>query len=482
MEAIVAAVIGGLVAGGFVAVGVEMQFRRQSKAALRALMVEVASNKEAAADMTQNRQPATPFVPGRPDPGWLKHSIWDSQLPYVVRLFDENTLILVRHAYSLLDVLPTMISALSPQESRYAYSGWMDEHLKNVWIAFSDADEALKNLRKRSTLKSLWERAKALEQELISFLLKHRKSARRRKRGRTVEDPTLSQLFEQARAAQTQPSTSKPAPDRHPNRDFFVADILDWALKDDHTSTEHPFFSLSETPDHRVRHYERNGLEITVKPSADGMATIWDKDVLIFSVSQLIEAINQGRPVTHAVRLETYDLLVTTNRDTSGKNYERLADAFRRLAGIRIETNIATNGRCIREEFGLIDNWRVVERSPDNSQMVAVELVFNEWLYNAILGREVLTLNHDYFRLDGSLERRLHELARKHCGDQQQWTVSLSLLHTKSGSTAPLKKFRQHIKNAAGRNVLPDYALSYQTDTDQVTFVSKNVGPSGTGN
>jgi hypothetical protein len=105
MEAIVAAVLGGLVAGGFVVVGVAIQFRRQSMAALRALMVEVASNKEAAADMTQNRQPATPFVPGRPDPGWLKHSIWDSQLPYVVQLFDEDTLILARHAYSLYHLL-----------------------------------------------------------------------------------------------------------------------------------------------------------------------------------------------------------------------------------------------------------------------------------------------------------------------------------------------------------------------------------------
>jgi hypothetical protein len=199
-------------------VGVAIQFRRQSKAALRALMVEVASNKEAAAKMTQNRQPATPFVPGRSDPGWLKHSIWDSQLPYVVQLFDEGTLILIRHAYSLLDVLPAMISATSPQKSPYAYNGWMDEHLKNVWIAFSDADEALKNLRKRSTLESLWARAKALAQWLRSFLSKHRKSARRR--GRVGTDPTLSQLFEQARTAQTQPSTPKLVPDRHPNMEL----------------------------------------------------------------------------------------------------------------------------------------------------------------------------------------------------------------------------------------------------------------------
>ena len=76
----------------------------------------------------------------------------------------------------------------------------------------------------------------------------------------------LTELFEQARAAQTQDPARKLAPDRHPNRDFFVADILDWALKDDRASMEHPIFSLSKKPDHKIRHYEHNGVHITVAP------------------------------------------------------------------------------------------------------------------------------------------------------------------------------------------------------------------------
>jgi hypothetical protein len=89
----IASVISGLVAGGFVVVGVRLQFRRQSEAASRALRVAVSGNKEAAVEMTpEKRQAPTPFEPGRPDPGWLKHSIWDAQFPYVVQLFDEGTL------------------------------------------------------------------------------------------------------------------------------------------------------------------------------------------------------------------------------------------------------------------------------------------------------------------------------------------------------------------------------------------------------
>src|SRR5712691_11177385 len=74
-------------------------------------------------------------------------------------------------------------------------------------------------------------------------------------------------------------------PDRHPVRDFFVADVLDWALKDDRHSMEHPMFSLSKKPDRRVRHYEHNNCSVTVKPGADGLATIWDKDILIYLIS-----------------------------------------------------------------------------------------------------------------------------------------------------------------------------------------------------
>ncbi|MBV8359558.1 MAG: replication initiator protein A [Deltaproteobacteria bacterium] len=263
-------------------------------------------------------------------------------------------------------------------------------------------------------------------------------------------------------------------PDRYAVRDFFVADILDWALKDDLHSMEHPLFSLSKKPQKGSEkggalYYEHDGNHVTIKWGTDGRATIWDKDVLIYAVSQLMEAANQGRPLSRTVRLTAYDLLKSTQRHTGGKNYELLKEALARLTGTRIETNIATNGLRIHQGFGLLDNWKIVKRA-DSGQMILVELTLNEWLYNAVLGREVLTLNRKYFQLDGGLERRLYELARKHCGRQTEWTIGLPLLHSKSGSSAPLKKFRQHVKRLAEANDLPDYLLSYDPDTDRVTF------------
>jgi hypothetical protein len=87
-------------------------------------------------------------------------------------------------------------------------------------------------------------------------------------------------------------------PDRHPVRDFFIAEILDWALKGDRHSMEHPMFSLSKTPDRHIRHYEHNGISVTIAPSAYGLANIWDKDILLYCISVLMEGINQGREIT----------------------------------------------------------------------------------------------------------------------------------------------------------------------------------------
>jgi len=283
----------------------------------------------------------------------------------------------------------------------------------------------------------------------------------------------LTELFEQARTAQTQDASRKLAPDRHPNRDFFVADILDWALKGDRVSMEHPFFSLSKKRDTRIRRYEHNGNSITIEPGPHGMPTVWDKDILIYAISQLVEASNQGRPINRTVRLTAHNLLVVTNRSTGGRAYDLLAAAFDRLKGTVIKTDIRTNGVRQRQGFNIIDYWKIVERNPANSRMAAIEILLSEWLYNAVIGREVLTLSRDYFRLDGGLERRLYELARKHCGNQKTWTIGLDLLHKKSGSSASLWKFRQLVKLVAEANQLPEYAFAYEAEPDQVIFTRR---------
>ncbi len=253
--------------------------------------------------------------------------------------------------------------------------------------------------------------------------------------------------------------------------DFFVCDFLGVAPKHDLASMEHPLFSLATRPDRRILHYTHNDVAVTVTPSVRGRATIFDADVLIFCISQLMAALNAGREISRTVTLTAHDLLLATGRETGGDSYRRLREAFERLAGTRITTNIVTGDKEITTGFGLIEAWEIV-RKTRAGRMVSVRVTLSDWLYQAVLSKSVLTLNRDYFSLRRPLERRLYELARKHCGKQRVWRVSLETLLKKSGSTSPRRVFRAMVREIIQRDGLPDYTLT-ETPGDIIEVTRK---------
>ena len=264
-------------------------------------------------------------------------------------------------------------------------------------------------------------------------------------------------------------------PDRHPTADFFVCDIFDAAPKGDMASMEHPVFSISTTPDRRIRRYEHGVRFVEITPSVLGLATVHDRDVLIFSISQIMAALNDGREVSQNVRFRAYDLLTATNRGTDGRGYEQLKAALERLAGTRITTNIVTGDVEILRGFGLIDSFEIVRQTRDG-RMQEVEIKLSDWVFNAIRANEVLTLHRDYFRLRKPLERRMYELARKHCGRQAEWRISLATLQKKCGSNSTEKEFRRLVRTIVAQDRMyghiPDYAVEL-TDTDMMIFTNR---------
>ena len=199
-------------------------------------------------------------------------------------------------------------------------------------------------------------------------------------------------------------------PIRH-QPDFFVCDVFDAAMKGDSASMEHPIFSLSKKPDMKVRRYENGPNMAEIRPSIKGVATVFDRDILIYCISQLVEAINNGQAISQRIRLRAHDLLVSTNRDTSGRGYIQLREAFERLQGTQIVTNIITGGSEEFDVFGLIDRAKIIRETRDG-RMQEVEIVLSDWVFRAVEASEVLTLDRRYFQLAKPLERRLYEIAR----------------------------------------------------------------------
>ena len=253
---------------------------------------------------------------------------------------------------------------------------------------------------------------------------------------------------------------SRLLPQRH-EPDLFVCDVVDAVLKSDIDSMAHPVFTLSTAPNMKSVVYEHGNRYLKVSPSPYGRATVHDRDVLIYCISQCMDALNRGQSISRHMRLRASELLIATNRQTSGRGYELLKNAFRRLQGTQIETNIRRDGKERFKVFGLIEEAEIVRETKDG-RMIEVDITLSDWIFDAIEQEHVLTLSRRYFRLRGSLERRLYELARKHCGQQRNWQIGLEALRAKVGSESQLWEFRRQLKKIIRADAKEDYLPEYR--------------------
>lgn len=266
---------------------------------------------------------------------------------------------------------------------------------------------------------------------------------------------------------ETAPEPAEPEPELDETKplDFFVANFTDCTLKDDQATMEAPMFSLSTKQDMTSWKWtSTDGKKtVVVDPGKSGRATIHDKDILIYCISRLVAAINEGKKPSRLVRFTVYDFLKSTNRATRGDDYDRFKDALNRLRGTQLTTNIETGKTRQSKGFGFINSWEIIEKSDKDSSMIAVEVELSLWIYRAIAAKEVLTISPDYFTLRKPLERRLYEIARKHVGKQASWEIGLEALREKCGSTvARLRQFAGELEKIIQADTLPDYSMELQ--------------------
>lgn len=281
-----------------------------------------------------------------------------------------------------------------------------------------------------------------------------------------VEDPdsaavatAIDELFNNERSADENPEQAEL---------FVVMDKFhDWPIKDDMSTMEFPIFSLAKIADTKVRSYSRGGKTVRVIPSAFGAATVFDKDLVIYCISQIVQATEAGIKVGRRIKINVHPFLVSTKRGVGGKSYENVIDMCRRLKGTTIETNIKTNEEERVKGFGLIEDYEITQYTKNGKGALELELTISDWLYRAALETDILTLHPNYFKLGKSLERRLYEIARKHCGNQPWWIIALPSLQEKVGSTQEARFFKQEVKGVSSSNLLPEYKL----------FVDESVRP-----
>lgn len=252
-------------------------------------------------------------------------------------------------------------------------------------------------------------------------------------------------------------------PDRYPQTNLFICDVADAVIKSDMASMEHPIFTLSKKPIREVKVYQHGNIVLEVSPSSKGIANIYDKDILIFAISQIMAARNEGRPYSRDILFQAQDFLEFSNRHTGGHDYDLLRDSLDRLDGTRLRTTIKTGGEETWEAFGLIDGAKIKRKRRDG-RVTEWGLKLSEWLFKAIEANEVLTLHPDYFRLRKPIERRIYEIARKHCGAKEFWQIGLKKLQKKCGSSDAIRNFRMAVTALCEFDHLPDYSVSISND------------------
>jgi len=228
-------------------------------------------------------------------------------------------------------------------------------------------------------------------------------------------------------------------------------------------------FSLATKPDMRHLLYKSGENSLEIIPSSLGLPSIKDKDILIFCISQLMHRKNRGDEIGKRVRFSARELMMATNRNTDGREYKRVEKAFQRLQGTQFKTSIRTGSKKEVRIFSLIDEGGYVMREEGEWRLDYCEVVLSDWFMRAIEANEVVSISEDYFRLRRPLERRIYEIARKHCGNQKRWHIKLANLQDKTGSNAPLKKFRLNIRQIIENDHLPFYQLELTAD-DLVIF------------
>ena len=216
---------------------------------------------------------------------------------------------------------------------------------------------------------------------------------------------------------------------------------------------ERPFFALSKTRMKPIDYVSSDGrITVRVEPGPQGMATIYDADLLIFLIGKLSE--NSRAEGTVLIRPTEFFEAVGSSK--GGDQYRLLEAGLDRLKETRVTTNARPDGKPGEKQLfsWLADITRCSEGWVVQS---------SSWIREGAQSNFVLPVSSDYFVLSG-LERFLYLTARKHTGRQfgNVFEIRSDTLFRKSGSAGQKARFKHEIREIITRNALPDYCLCWR--------------------
>ena len=210
-------------------------------------------------------------------------------------------------------------------------------------------------------------------------------------------------------------------------QDLFLANLRDVKVKNSQDFMFANFFSLSKRRRTKDIHYKlRDGAYLKVYNNTElGLANIWDLDVLLFAISQLVKAKNQGDEISNRLYFTGGDFLTFTGegswkgkkRSDGGEAYNKIWDKLRRLHTTFVETSIRKEGSKDWSSTFLSD---IKQGKDEKGRHRGYEIVLADFIFQAIQdNKNILTLDDGYFSITSGTERFLYLWCRKAAGNRR---------------------------------------------------------------
>ncbi|MGF7149809.1 plasmid replication initiation protein [Sphingomonas zeicaulis] len=230
----------------------------------------------------------------------------------------------------------------------------------------------------------------------------------------------------------------------------------------DRSVMDFPFFSLEKKPKNGVIEHRIGNTTITIRAGEGGIATMYDKEIILYVASLIYEKILRGQSYTQEMIFTAHDFFRATGTPNPGKrDYQRFTDAMSRLQGTQIQTNLKTGGAGHRGWFSWIENAQALyDDAPEGFEKLrAVKVRLCDFLFRAIeRDATMYSYDHEYFQL-GLIERRLYEIARSHVAERP-FEIDLEQLYKTVGSRSVMRRFKQHLMEIERADSLPRYEIS----------------------
>jgi len=259
--------------------------------------------------------------------------------------------------------------------------------------------------------------------------------------------------------------------------EVFTVDVVATIAKAPTGVLEYPFFVLDNRDrGQRNRVFEYKGTFIKIE-SDRGLPNSSDMELFAFLVTlgfHRAEAVGADAWVRQPmVEFSARDYFKFTHKSVGGKSVKLLHDSVERLFGAYIETNVQAGGNIHNSQFRLLTERHYIAKqrktiNPTSLEaaalaahkgVVSYKIKFADWVTDAIVAKDVLSLGKNYFDIRTATGKRIYEIARKHCGRQGQWDVNMTTLYEKSGSSSTKRLFKNRVLQAIGDGTFPDYKI-----------------------